>query len=212
MNFNLSRYINIVVVLSVILLCEISLGCINKNNIEKQKEIETTYKQEIEKLHAEKDSHIQELKQEIENRDMTIQVLSEDHREMKEVVLSSRGESDKWEKFRMSFYDLSVASCGKKKNHPLYGVTANGFNLKGLNWEEARTIAVDRNIIPLGSTVKIKFIDDKFSFLDGEYTARDVGGAIKGYKIDLYFGEDAYKECMNLGITEAYVQIIETSY
>jgi len=63
----------------------------------------------------------------------------------------------------------------------------------------------------LGTKIKIKFIDDNFSKYDGEYICADVGGLIKGYKLDFFFedtGEEVSKAAMNFGITEAYVQIL----
>ena len=48
--------------------------------------------------------------------------------------------------------------------------------------EIGRTIAVDPEVIPLGSEVMI----------DGKvYIAEDTGGAIKGNKIDLFVGTEA---------------------
>ena len=51
---------------------------------------------------------------------------------------------------------------------------------------EGRTIAVDRNVIPLHSKVYIK---SDYPGITGEYIAEDVGGAIKGNRIDIYFND-----------------------
>ena len=51
------------------------------------------------------------------------------------------------------------------------------------------TIAVDKDVIPLGSYVQI---DDW-----GVYKAQDVGGAIKGNKIDVFI--DNHTKCLELG-------------
>ena len=45
---------------------------------------------------------------------------------------------------------------------------------------EGRTIAVDKNVIPLGSKV---IIDNH------EYIAEDIGGAIKGNKVDIFVSD-----------------------
>jgi 3D (Asp-Asp-Asp) domain-containing protein len=39
--------------------------------------------------------------------------------------------------------------------------------------------------------------------------AIDSGNAIKNNKIDIYLGENKYKECIEFGITRAYVEKIE---
>lgn len=68
-------------------------------------------------------------------------------------------------------------------------VTTNGSTSTGVNTTKDRTIAVDPNIIPYGTTV----------YIDGSsYTAEDTGSAIVGNKIDIYM--DTYDECMNYGV------------
>ena len=58
---------------------------------------------------------------------------------------------------------------------------------------EGKTIAVDPNIIPYGSTV---LIDGK------EYLAQDCGGAIKGNKIDVFVESPK----MEKQVTEVYLK------
>lgn len=91
--------------------------------------------------------------------------------------------------FTATAYDLSVASCGKSESHPAYGITANGTDLKGHTLESARAIAVDPKVIKLGSTVYVEFLDEEYNHLTGEFQAVDTGGAIKGSKIDVFFGD-----------------------
>ncbi|PJI06585.1 MULTISPECIES: 3D domain-containing protein [Clostridium] len=75
------------------------------------------------------------------------------------------------------------------------GTTADGTNLDGKDFT-ARVIAVDPSVIKLGSRVYIQFPDNKRYQnkngqrydLNGWYTARDTGGAIKGNHIDLFMG------------------------
>lgn len=56
------------------------------------------------------------------------------------------------------------------------GITATGVNLN--NDRNAKVIAVDPNVIPLGSKVHIEGY--------GTYTAADTGGAINGNRIDIH--------------------------
>ncbi|MFW6015189.1 MAG: 3D domain-containing protein [bacterium] len=114
---------------------------------------------------------------------------------------------------KVTAYDLSVQSCGKYDSHPAYGITANGTDLVGKNWEEARTIAVDPNIIPLGSEVYVDFNKDKYKKYNGIYIANDTGGAIKGKHIDFFLGDfnshKAASEAMSFGVTQAKIFVLK---
>lgn len=106
--------------------------------------------------------------------------------------------------FKATAYDLSVASCGKSPSHPAYGITASGFDLKGKTLED-RYIAVDRSKIKLGSEVHIEFFEP-YTHLTGYYTAVDTGGAIKGNKVDIFFGSgDVSTAVKNFGRRDVVV-------
>ena len=66
------------------------------------------------------------------------------------------------------------------------GEWADGLTYMETVATEGRTIAVDPEVIPLGSIVEINGL---------EYVAEDIGGAIKGKRIDMFFSnhEDALK-------------------
>jgi len=70
-------------------------------------------------------------------------------------------------------YGANCAGCS--------GITATGLNVKAN--PDARIIAVDPNVIPLGSKVYIEGY--------GTYTAADTGGSIKGNRIDVFMGSEA---------------------
>lgn len=72
-------------------------------------------------------------------------------------------------------YTAGYESTGKHPGHPAYGITKSGTTVK-----EGRTIATDPEVIPLGSEVLIPCLSDNV------YIAEDIGGAIKGNKIDIY--------------------------
>lgn len=109
-------------------------------------------------------------------------------------------------------YDLSVQSCGKTESHPEYGVTATGSDLSGHTLYSARAIAVDPDVIPLGSKVRIKFDNKEMSRYNGIYTAVDTGSAITGNRIDLFFGDfgsgSVSQEALEFGVQTALVEII----
>ncbi|MGG1552900.1 3D domain-containing protein [Paenibacillus ferrarius] len=76
----------------------------------------------------------------------------------------------------LTAYTAGVESTGKSASHPMYGITYSGLKAK-----EGRTIAVDPNIIPLGSTVFIEGI--------GLRKAEDIGSAIRGTRIDVFMND-----------------------
>jgi uncharacterized protein YabE (DUF348 family) len=64
------------------------------------------------------------------------------------------------------------------------GITASGYNLKAN--PNAKVIAVDPNVIPLGTKVYVEGY--------GYAIASDTGGAIKGNKIDVFFASQSQAE------------------
>ena len=110
-------------------------------------------------------------------------------------------------------YDLSESSNGTWIGHKHYGLTANGFDLRGKTWDMARTVAVDPKLYPLGTKLRLTFANDKYSKYNGVYTARDTGGAIKGRKLDLFLGDfgtrKTHPSVWEFGKTQAYVEVVK---
>lgn len=79
----------------------------------------------------------------------------------------------------MTAYTAGPRSTGKTEDHPGYGITYTGTEVT-----EGRTIAVDPDVIPLGWWVYIEGI--------GFRRAEDIGSAIKGNRIDIYFDSEEY--------------------
>lgn len=81
---------------------------------------------------------------------------------------STASSSGEWRTFVATAYNANCTGCS--------GITKTGINLhKNPN---AKVIAVDPNVIPLGSRVEIKGM--------GTYLAADTGSAIKGNRIDIF--------------------------
>ncbi|MEH7085164.1 LysM peptidoglycan-binding domain-containing protein [Neobacillus drentensis] len=76
------------------------------------------------------------------------------------------------------------------------GTTATGIDLKAN--PNAKVIAVDPNVIPLGSKVYVEGY--------GEATAGDTGGAIKGNRIDVFIPSE--QDAINFGIKQLKVKIL----
>ncbi|OLN24072.1 hypothetical protein BTO30_01235 [Domibacillus antri] len=77
------------------------------------------------------------------------------------------------------------------------GITATGINLK--KNPNAKVIAVDPNVIPLGTKVYVEGY--------GEAVAGDTGGAIKGNKIDVHMSTN--QKAKNWGVRTVNVQILK---
>jgi 3D (Asp-Asp-Asp) domain-containing protein len=79
--------------------------------------------------------------------------------------------------FRTTGYTLHPTECSKNKTHPFYGITATGTRATPF-----KTVAVDPAIVKLGS-VLIDVVNG------GVYLAEDTGNKVKGYTIDIFYGE-----------------------
>lgn len=79
-------------------------------------------------------------------------------------------------------------------------LTASGTTVK-----QGRTIAVDKNLIPLGTKVRLTF-PDRWKHLDGVYICEDTGNYIRGQKIDVYFNN--YKTCVNFGKQKVKLEVL----
>lgn len=75
------------------------------------------------------------------------------------------------------------------------GEYANGYTATGSKATQGVTIATDPDVIPMGTEVEI----------DGHiYIAQDVGGAINGNRIDMYF--DSHEDALQWGVQEKTVR------
>lgn len=68
------------------------------------------------------------------------------------------------------------------------------------------TVAVDPDVIPLGSELYITSLDGK-EWVYGVAVAEDTGSLIQGNRVDLFF--DTQKECVNFGVSDALVYILK---
>jgi 3D (Asp-Asp-Asp) domain-containing protein len=90
------------------------------------------------------------------------------------------------EVFKATAYCSCKKCCDKDPSDKWYGITASGKKAK---WG---TVAVDRKVIKLGSTLRIK------GFPNTIFRAEDVGGAIKGRHIDVWF--PSHREALKFGV------------
>lgn len=97
----------------------------------------------------------------------------------------------KAEVYIITAYCSCKKCCDKDPSNKWYGITATG---KKARWG---TVAVDRKVIKMGSELRIA------GFPNTTFRAEDIGGAIKGKHIDLWFPN--HKEALNFGVQKKQV-------
>ena len=98
------------------------------------------------------------------------------------------------EVFTVTAYCSCKKCCDKDPSNKWYGITASGRKAR---WG---TVAVDRRLIKLGSRLRIE------GFPKTVFRADDVGGAIKGKHIDLWF--PSHRKALEFGRQKLAVELI----
>lgn len=83
-------------------------------------------------------------------------------------------------------------------NPEVWNITYSGTEV------QVGSVAVDPNFIPLGTKMYIVSADGAYVY--GYAVAEDIGGAIKGKLVDLYF--NTYEECINFGRRDVKIYIL----
>ncbi len=109
--------------------------------------------------------------------------------ELKALAIETNPEIRNMGEFRLTAYCTCEKCCGQ---------WADGLTYTGTVATPGRTVAVDPDVIPLGSTVYIN---------GAEYIAEDIGGVIKGGRIDVLFA--THQEALEFGVQKAYISIKE---
>ncbi|MGE5588296.1 MAG: 3D domain-containing protein [Clostridia bacterium] len=94
-------------------------------------------------------------------------------------------------------YDNCPICTGKTKDHPAFGITSSGIPAT-----PERTIAVDPQVIPMGTWVYIDGL--------GVYRAEDTGGAIRGNRIDIFMA--THDDALEFGIQQFDVFFLEQTF
>jgi uncharacterized protein YabE (DUF348 family) len=113
---------------------------------------------------------------------------------------TSRGDYLRFTKainMRATSYTASFADTGKHPGDPGFGITATGATVrKGI-------IAVDPRVIPLGTRVYIEVPGSAADY--GYAVAADVGGAVKGNKIDVYLPSTSASNAWGVKKVKVYI-------
>lgn len=107
------------------------------------------------------------------------------------VIMTSSGES-------YTYVDVMTCSTTAYTCEGYVGHTYSGTLAR------VGAIAVDPTVIPLGTKMYVVSNDGQYVY--GYCVAEDIGGGIKGNKIDLYF--DTYAECWDFGVRMCTVYIL----
>jgi 3D (Asp-Asp-Asp) domain-containing protein len=98
--------------------------------------------------------------------------------------------------FTATAYCSCKKCCDKDPSNKWYGITASGRKAR---WG---TVAVDRRLIKLGSRLRIE------GFPKTVFRADDVGGAIKGKHIDLWF--TSHRKALEFGRQKLVVELVNS--
>lgn len=112
--------------------------------------------------------------------------------QMEEVMPQIR-EQDAAQTHEQTFTVTAYCPCEK-----CCGAYANGYTATGEKAIQGVTVAADTDVLPMGTEIE----------LDGHtYTVQDTGGAISGYRLDLYF--DSQEDALQWGVREKIVRWAE---
>ena len=95
----------------------------------------------------------------------------------------------KIENVTMTHYCICRKCCGKSPDDPGYGITASGRRATPYV-----SVAVDPDVIPLGSDVLVDYGDGEIHYM----RADDIGGSVDGHHIDLCVG--SHQEAIDIGV------------
>jgi len=141
-----------------------------------------------------------DLEKQIVEKSKEIQRQSEEITKLqKQIDESPSVSSSGWTTFEASAY--TTAANGDKYVSAKWG----NKTASGTTPTQGRTIAVDRNLIPLGTKLLVKF-PEPYSYLDGTYTAEDTGNGIKGHEVDLFL--NSHSECINFGVRDIKIKTL----
>lgn len=162
---------------------------------------ETKKEQEVKKVEAKTESKKETKK--TTSRSSTSRGFSEGVEETAPgVITTAEGEVLEYTEviqFEATAYCACYKCCGKYPSNKYYGITKTGTRAK------VGTIAVDPKVIPMGTKMYIEGLNGAKNYGLGK--AEDIGGAIKGKIIDLYF--DTHSETIQWGRQQVNVYILK---
>jgi len=120
----------------------------------------------------------------------------------KNFIVTSRGEVQRFKEVIIMIataYTAGYESTGKNPGDHGFGITKSGTQAR------PGVVAVDPRVIPLGTQLYIESLDSFPSY--GKASAEDIGGSIKGNRIDLFF-EDV-EDALRFGRRKVRVYVLD---
>lgn len=145
----------------------------------------------IERQNKEMNKQLEEMNKRIPDINKQIKEMNTELYEMQNEVDRIKEEQDAFFTVNATAYTHNDPGCNK--------VTALGTTVK-----ENRTLAVDPKVIPLGSKVKVV---SNYPGVSGEYVAEDVGGGVKGGRVDIYM--PSVSRAMQFGRRDVRIRVLE---
>lgn len=106
-------------------------------------------------------------------------------------------DSQKLEDVTVTYYCICEICCGKSEDDPAYGITASGlYATPGVS------VAVDPDIIPLGSDILLDYGDGELHYM----RADDTGSGVEGNHIDVCLA--SHEEALRAGVRSATVYLV----
>ena len=122
-------------------------------------------------------------------KEVVVQHDQPSYRERLEQMVS-RGEIRSLD-MKITAYDLSYDSCEKNPDGPAYGITYSGEPVR------EGIVAVDPKVIPIHTRLYI----DGYGIVE----AKDVGGAIKGNRLDIFMWDGKRAQEWGVQIRKVYI-------
>lgn len=147
-----------------------------------------------------KDIEIEELKKKIKANQLKAEqdLVKQETQNSKKSKSAKINNSVSTQQFNMTSYVSNCKGCS--------GTTSTGIDVKNTIYHNGmRVVSTDRNVIPMGSILEISVGGNTF-----KAQALDVGGAIKGNKMDLLVSSKS--EAMEFGRKTATVKIVRRGW
>lgn len=133
------------------------------------------YVSELEKTSQKLSMELTEYESKVSDLEAELERLQEENQKLKEEKSELQSRLDSMIPLEATAYTPNCEGCS--------GITFTGIDVRGNSFHEGkRVVAVDPSVVPLNRTVRVHTEDGSFLA-----TTQDIGGAIKGHRIDILF-------------------------